>query len=218
MTLGIRDRHSTCSLTLPPLAAHSPTHHHATSLLRLKTSRCRDALSRAAATSSFRCRPAEAAAAAAARPRLHPLPPFRSLGRPSQPPPSILPSNRLPTVSVSQSARSFGQSVSLLDPPARPSVRTSRPFICQPSAPFVRQPYVLRPPLRSSLDRPSVRPSTVRPSTVCQSVPQPSVLRPFVNPSVDRPSVDHASVRPPSVCLSTVFSVLVYLSTVKKIK
>ena len=83
------------------------------------------------------------------------------------------------TVSVIHSAGSFGQSVSLLDPPARPSVSPSRPFICQPSALFVRQSSVLRP---------SVRPSTVRLSTVRLSTASLSVNRP--------------SVRQPSVCLS----------------
>ena len=177
--------HTRRRITTPPL------------LLRLKTFCCRDALYRAAATSRFRFRPAEAAAAAPARTRLHPLPPFHSLVRPSQPSLSVLLSNRPPTVSVSQSPRIFGQSVSLLDPPAHPSVRTSRPFVCQPSTPFVRQPYILRPPVRLFVDRPSVRPSTVRPLTVRQSVPRPSVLRPFVSPSLDRPSVDRPSVCQP---------------------
>ena len=119
---SIHDRHRTFLLTLLPhcrtLAESSPLRLYCCTF---KISRCRNALSCAAATSRVRCRPAEAAAAAPARSRLHPLPPFRSLGRPSQPPPSVLPSNP-------STARSFVCQLS-----ARPSL--DRPPIDRPSVP-----------------------------------------------------------------------------------
>ena len=170
-----------------PIAVHSPTRHHAASLAA--TSR-----PLATATLSLALPLPLASAAVPLKPPL-PLPsahaPAPAVAVPlpkssvTAPPRVFFPRPPVRLIfGISHSACSFGRSISLLDPPARPSAHPDRSSVNRPPRSSVNRPFVRLLTVRPSIPRSSVRPSTVRPS-----VNHPSVRRPPVCPSLDCPSV-----------------------------